>query len=194
MGDGILGHVSKGPVHTKIDALVNQRDAKGQFDQRAAFLDALINKANTSEDYLGILQAQARVTKDQADYLRLRWYGAGKEGFFPQLQPIYPIIRQGLIKALQEAGQTLALDSYWVAVAGDSVFETIVVKSAVQVTRLLMTPISPRTPETSRKTPAPMWVVKRKTGAAEVPGFGPNDELVESVRGDVVTWQRRELR
>ena len=38
-----------------------------------------------------------------------------------------------------------------------------------------------------------MWVVKRKTSANEVPGFGPDDELVESVQGDVVTWQRREL-
>jgi hypothetical protein len=193
MGDGIFGHVSKGPVHIKIDALANQRDAKGQFNQRAAFLSALINQANTPEDYLGILQTQAHVTKDQADYLGLRWYGTGKEGFFPQVQPIYPIIRQGLIKALQEAGQDLALDSYWVAVAGDAVFETIIVKSAVQVTRLVMTPISPQTPQTSRTMPAPMWVVKRKKGD-EVPGSGPHDELVESIHGDVVTWQRRELR
>lgn len=192
MGDGIVGHISKGPVHTRIDALVNQRDAKGQFDQRATFLDALINRANTSEDYLGILQSQAHVTPDEANYLRNRWYGTGKDGFFPQVQPIYPVIRQGLIKALQEAGQHLALDSYWVAVAGDSVFETIVVKSAVQVTRLIMTPISPRTPRT-RSKPAPMWVVKRKASANEVPGFGPDDEQVESVQGDVVTWQRREL-
>jgi hypothetical protein len=192
MGDGIVGHISKGPVHTKIDALVNQRDAKGQFDQRATFLDALINRANTSEDYLGILQSQAHVTPDEANYLRVRWYGTGKEGFFPQVQPIYPVVRQGLIKALQEAGQRLALDSYWVAVAGDSVFETIVVKSAVQVTRLVMTPISPRTPRT-RSNPAPMWVVKRRASANEVPGFGPDDEQVESVQGDVVTWQRREL-
>jgi hypothetical protein len=192
MGDGIVGHISKGPIHDKVDALVNHRNAKGQFDQRGTFLDALINGANTSEDYLRILQTQAHVTPDEANYLRVRWYGPGKDVFFPQVQPIYPVIRQGLVKALQEAGQHLALDSYWVAVAADSVFETIVVKSAVQVTRLIMTPISPRTPRT-RSKPAPMWVVKRKTSATEVPGFGPDDELVESVQGDVVTWQRREL-
>jgi hypothetical protein len=175
-----------------VDALVNHRNAKGQFDQRGTFLDALINGANTSEDYLRILQTQAHVTPDEANYLRVRWYGTGKDVFFPQVQPIYPVIRQGFVKALQEAGQHLALDSYWVAVAADSVFETIVVKSAVQVTRLIVTPISPRTPRT-RSKPAPMWVVKRKTSATEVPGFGPDDELVESVQGDVVTWQRREL-
>lgn len=192
MGDGIVGHISKGPIHAKVDALVNHRNAKGQFDQRGTFLDALINGADTSEDYLRILQAQAHVTPDEANYLRVRWYGTGKDVFFPQVQPIYPVIRQGFVKALQEAGQHLALDSYWVAVAGDSVFETIVVKSAVQVTRLIVTPISPRTPRT-RSKPAPMWVVKRKTSANEVPGFGPDDELVESVQADVVTWQRREL-
>ena len=192
MGDGIVGHISKGPIHAKVDALVNHRDAKGQFDQRATFLDALINRANTPEDYLRILQTQAHVTPDEASYLGLRWYNTGKDGFFPQVQPIYGVIRQGLIKALQEAGQHLALDSYWVAVAGDSVFETIVVKSAVQVTRLIVTPISPRTPRT-RSKPAPMWVVKRKTSASEVRGFGPDDEVVESVQGDVVTWQRLEL-
>ena len=66
------------------------------------------------------------------------------------------------------------------------------VKSAVQVTRLVMTPISPRKPRT-RSKPAPMWVVKRKASTNEVPGFGPDDEQVESVQGDVVTCQRREL-
>jgi hypothetical protein len=191
MGDGIVGHISKGPIHAKVDALVNHRDAKGQFDRRAAFLRALIDEADTSDAYRRILETQAGVTTGESSYLRDTWYGT-TGGFFPQLQPIYPVVRQGLIKALQEAGQHLALDSYWVAVAGDSVFETIVVKSAVQVTRLIVTPISPRTPRT-RNTPAPMWVVKRKTSANEAPGFGPDDERVESVEGDVVTWQRLEL-
>ncbi|HMH49197.1 MAG TPA: hypothetical protein VK548_03120 [Candidatus Acidoferrum sp.] len=192
MGDGIVGHISKGPIHAKVDALVNHRDAKGQFDKRAQFLDALINQAHTPDAYRQILETQAGVMPGESNYLRDTWYNTGTGGFFPQVQPIYQVLRQGLIKALQEAGNDLALDSYWIAVAPDSVIETIVVKSAVQVTRLIMTPISPRTPRT-RHTPAPMWVVKPKTSANEVPGFGPDDEVVESVQTSTVTWQRREL-
>jgi hypothetical protein len=190
MGDGIVGHISKGPVHTKVDALANHRDGQGRFDRRAALLDALIHQADTPDAYLQLLRDQAGVTPRESDYLKDTWYTS--RGFFPQRQPIYPVIRQGLIKALQEAGDHLTLDSYWVAVAGDSVFETIVTKSAVQVTRLVVTPISPRTPRT-RSVPAPMWVVKRRASPDEVPGFGPDDEQVESVQGDVATWQRREL-
>jgi hypothetical protein len=192
MGDGIVGHVSKGPIHAKVDALANHRDRGGQFDRRAAFLDALIHQAQTPDAYRAILESQAGVTPGESNYLRDTWYNTGAGGFFPQVQPIYPILRQGLIKALQEAGGDLALDSYWLAIAADSVIETIVVKSAVQVTRLVVTPISPRTVRT-RNTPAPMWVVKRRTSASETVGFGPDDEVVESVEGDVITWQRREL-
>jgi hypothetical protein len=192
MGDGIVGHVSKGPIHKKVDALVNHRDANGRFDRRAAFLDALINQADTADAYLRILETQAAVTRPESDYLKDKWYNTVTGGFFPKVQPIYPVLRQGLIKALQEAGQDLVLDSYWVAAADDSVIETLIVKSAVQVTRIIMTPVSPRTPRT-RNTPAPMWVVKPRRSPSEVPGFGPDDEVVESVRGDIVTWQRREL-
>lgn len=190
MGDGIVGHISKGPVHSKIDALVNHKD-KSQFDKRATFLEAMINQANSSELYREILRTQAGVSQRESDYLRDTWYDTKTKVWWPEMQPIYPILRQGLIKALQEAGQDLLLDSYWAPVAGNSVIETIIVKSAVQVTRLIVTPISPRllTPRTAL---APMWVVKRKTNDNEVPGFGPDDEVVEAVQGDVVTWRRRE--
>lgn len=190
MGDGIVGHISKGPVHTKIDKLVNHKD-KGGFDKRATFLEAMINKATTSELYLDILRTQAGVSQRESDYLRDTWYDRNTKVWWPEMQPIYPILRQGLIKALQEVGQDLMFDSYWAPVAGHSVIETIIVKSAVQVTRLIVTPISPRllTPRTAL---APMWVVKRKTNENEVVGFGPHDEIVESVQGDIVTWRRRE--
>lgn len=192
MGDGIAGHVSKGPIHTKVDALVNHKDSKGQFDKRAAFLDAIINRANTPDAYRQILETQAEVTREESDYLRDIWYNEGPRRWWPEVQPIYPVLRQGLIKALQEAGQHLVLDSYWMPIAGDSVIETIIVKSAVQVTRIVVTPASPRTPR-RRSTPAPMWAVKPKTSAEQVAGFGPDDEDVESVQADVVTWRRREL-
>jgi hypothetical protein len=97
-----------------------------------------------------------------------------------------------LIKALEEAGTTLPLDSYWTPVAGDAVIETIVLRSPAQVTRLIVTPISPISPR-QRHTLTPMWVVKPWTSSEEVPGFGPHDEVVESVDATVVTWRRRDL-
>lgn len=192
MGDGILGHISKGPVHAKIDALVNEKDSKGRFDKRAAFLDAIINQAHTSDDYRRIIMAQARVTEKESTYLADTWYNTGPTGWWSARQPIYPGLRQGLIKALQEAGQDLMLDSYWAPVAGEAVMETIIVKSAVQVTRLIVTPASPWL-LTPRSRPAPMWVVKPQMNANEVLGFGAHDEDVESIQGNIVTWRRREL-
>ena len=192
MGDGITGHVSKGPIHTKVDALVNRRDGNDAFDKRAAFLDAITNHASTSDAYLQILRTQAGVSPEESDYLAKIWYNTGPGGWWPQVQPIYPVLQQGLIKALEEAGQDRLLDSYWMPVGADTVIETIIVKSAVQVTRIIVTPQSPRTPR-HRNTPAPMWVTRPRASAQEVPGFGPDDEVVVSVRDNVVTWQRREL-
>lgn len=191
MGDGIVGHISKGPVHTKVDALVNHKDG-GRFDRRAAFLDALVNQAHTSDLYLQILRTQADLAEKHSNYLRDTWYNTSTKEWWPSLQPIYPVLRQGLIKAVQEAGQDLLLDSYWAPCAGDNVIETLIVKSAVQVTRIIVTPVSPRW-LTARTTPAPMWVVKQKTSAIEVVGHGPHDEVVEAAHGNVLTWRRREL-
>jgi hypothetical protein len=49
------------------------------------------------------------------------------------LQPIYPVLLQGLIKALQEAGSTLPLDSYWMPVGGPQILAVLTAKSAAQV-------------------------------------------------------------
>ena len=58
MGDVPAGHISKGVIHAKVDALVNSRDLKGSFDKRAAFLAAL-QKTTTSDQYVQILKDQA---------------------------------------------------------------------------------------------------------------------------------------
>lgn len=188
MGDGIVGHISKGPIHTKVDMLVNDKDR----GKRATFLNAIINQANTPDAYRQILEAQAGVTPAESNYLRDTWYNTSTGGFWPELQPIYQVLRQGLVKALQEAGQGLELASYWVPVGGDRVIETIIMRSPVQVTRIIVTPASPSSLR-QRHTLADMWVVKPKTSASEVLGFGPHDEVVESVDGNVVTWRRRDL-
>ena len=64
--------------------------------------------------------------------------------------------------------------------------------SARQVTLDHPDSVQSRANHVALHTDAPMWVVKRKTGS-EQPGDVTNNEVVESVLGDVVTWREREF-
>src|SRR5215467_8205492 len=83
MGDVPAGHMSKGVIHAKVDALVNSRDVKGAFDKRASFLAAL-QKATTSDQYIQILKDQAGVTVKEADYLNEYFYEEGERWRKPE--------------------------------------------------------------------------------------------------------------
>ena len=191
MGDGIKGHITKGPIHAKVDAVLNRQDQPGgPFVRRAAFLAALL-KAPTAAEYLTLIQSEASVTQADATYLRDKWYSP--TGWWPTMQPIYPILQQGLIKTIQEAGDQLLIDSYWLPAASTTGVEVVVARSARQVTRLILTPPGEGSMR-DRQIPAPTWVVRGRTGPQEQPGLVMPDEVVESVTANVITWQRRELR
>jgi hypothetical protein len=191
MGDGVKGHITKGPIHAKVDAVLNRQDQPGgPFVRRAAFLAGLI-KATTAEEYLTLIQAEG-VDPLTADYLRKTWYAPAPMGWWSWLPPIYPILQQGLIKTIQEAGDHLLIDSYWLPAAHATGVEVIVAKSARQVTRLILTPPSEGDMK-PRHTPGNVWVVKARASAQEQKGLLMPDEVVESVAGNVITWQRREL-
>jgi hypothetical protein len=160
--EGMFATIVKGPVHQAIDALVNQNAAT-----RAAFLGALKTlqppDADHTEAYLNILKDHAPqlevvdhpvlIRVKLLDYLHDAWYTPsdkptkqrrlGVAGFWPaEHHPTEPVIRQGLIAALELATEKqLPLDSYWVA-TGDRV-ETLVLCTPLQVLRLLMTPPTP---------------------------------------------------
>jgi hypothetical protein len=180
MGDIVTGHISKGAVHRKIDALVNRWEF--YFYRRAAFLDALKHEAATVEIYLDILQRPSPdwpgVTQAEADYLRRTWFGT----WWPGLQPVYPRVRHGLIKAIEEAGNFRLLDSYWCSAGADTVFEVFVLRSFFQVTRIILTPPPPTdAPVPPMRTNAsPAWVVKPRV-ADEAPGTQTLTEIVETV-------------
>ena len=190
MGDGIKGHITKGPIHTKVDAVLNRQDQPGgPFVKRAAFLAALM-KASTAAEYLALIAAEANVDPKDVIYLGNTWYSPS--GWWTSLQPIYPILQRGLIKTIEEAGAQLLIDSYWLPAAGNSGVEVIVARSARQVTRLILTPPGMGS-VSDRHTAVPTWVVRKRTGPQEQPGLVMPDEVVEAVAGDVITWQRREL-
>ena len=198
MGDGLLGHIAKGPIHKKVDALVN--DPTGGFAKRVQFLHDLnlINptSANASTDYRHLLETQAGITTAETAYLRDTWYNTGPNGWWTQAQPIYPTLHYGLVKALNEAGPNLLLDSYWMPLlpqGGPPVVEVIILGSASQVTRIIVTPRSPA-PMQPRHTPASEWVVVPQADPREVPGYSNGvDQIVRTLQGKIVTWQRLEF-
>src|SRR5262245_24867882 len=192
MGDGIVGQISKGPVHTKVDDYVNHKNAAGQFDNRAGFLTKLI-QAGTFQQYLQLLLNDVGLTQAEVNYLASRWYDpASPKLMFQNLQPIYPVLRQGLIKALQEAGSNLLLDSYWMPVGAPSLLAVTIAKSSVQVTRTILTPPS-HMPAQPRNLNVAMWAVTPQEHPPVAVNHTTSDGIVKAVNGNVVTWQRREL-
>jgi hypothetical protein len=193
MGDGIAGHISKGIVHQLVDACINHKNQSGTFDKRDAFLQGL-NAAYTSQQYRALIEAQANVPAGASQYLGTVWYNETGTGNWQSLQPIYSILRVGLIKAITLAGTNRFLDSYWLPLTGFPFVEVIVTRSPTQVLRLILTPPS-EAPGMKRTEDADMWVVRKRTSPQEVRGFETIDQLVEDVtEGDVpiVTWRRRE--
>jgi hypothetical protein len=177
MGEGVFGHITKGPVHQLVDKIVNS-------GTRMDFL-AKVKAAANPDDYITVLR-NAGLDAESADYLRTRWYNLGPTGQWAYLQPIYPILKAGLVKAIELVeAEGLKLDSYW-SPAGTQV-EVIVVKSAWQVTRIIMTP-PPFEPIKQRTKETDMWIVRRGS-----PGWKKDDktkdEIVESVDGDIITWR-----
>jgi hypothetical protein len=173
---GMSGHISKGPVHRAVDWVVNHQNKDGGFDMRQRFLDDL----GSSRDYLDILNEASRLflraeglppqwADKRADfltsYLAEYWYGA----WWPQHQPVMPLVRLGLIKAINVANMVkpqLPIESQWVAAGPHdspaSPFEVIVSRGDRQVTRLLLTPEAPM-PADLRflEEVADIWIVKR---------------------------------
>jgi hypothetical protein len=110
-------------------------------------------------------------------YLADYWYGA----WWPQHQPVMPLVRVGLIKAIHVANMVkpqLPIESHWIAAghpdSPESPFEVIVSRGDQQVSRLLLTPETPM-PADLRflEELADIWIVKRgPVGAWEVGEVG----------------------
>jgi hypothetical protein len=163
--ESIAATMVKGPVHHAIDELVKDPVTRAKF---LAELKELQPDVDQTEKYLDILKRHAPTlvvfkvngtTINLLDYLHDTWYNPrgnppktelGKQWKLGELQgfwldtyhPTEPIIRQGLIRALELANeQHLPLDSYWMA--NGKQFETLVIHTPHQITRILVTPPTP---------------------------------------------------
>ena len=142
--------IAKGSVLRKVDNAVNAQNAKGVFSRREELLYVLKSiqpeERDRTADYLRFLTAHVPgISQAEREYLEAYYFSCrGEPSLWHPLalsEPIEPIVRLGLIKAIEEAhAHNLPLDSYWEAADTDSVFETIVICSAHQVTRLIRTP------------------------------------------------------
>lgn len=198
MGDGMIGHLSKGIVLSKIDALVNHTGTgQPRFDKRAEFLTAL-KAASDAIAYCQVLRDQAGVTADQANYLNKKWYTS--EGWWPgKPDATFHVVHQGLVNALELATQAnLPLDSYWVPAAPAGVIEVLICKSAQQVTRIIFTPSTTEGPNQERPIGRNMWVIKARTGTEPSQFAAKADEVIEPIGNvpanpNTVTWRMRDM-
>jgi len=171
-----------------VDWVVNHQSRDGEFDMRPRFLEDL----ESNRDYLDILNDALRTflraeglplewADKRADfltqYLAEYWYGA----WWPQHQPVMPLVRLGLIKAINVANlgkPQLPIESQWVTAGPHdgpvSPFEMIVSRGEHQVTRLLLTPETPMVADPKfLEELADVWVIKRgPVGAWEVEEAG----------------------
>jgi len=178
MGDDLFAHMTKGPVHTAIEVCANDRSKRALLLQA---LKALPPAEDCIADFVRILKEIAQVTEYAARYLEDEWFT-----WWRQKQLREPIIRQGIILAIEEANMSfpaLPIAFYWLGVGdrdkyrADSdiyPFETIVARSPWQVTCLLVTPPSPdpTSPQylDRLKSEADIWIIKASTDGREERG------------------------
>jgi hypothetical protein len=213
MGDIVSpGGISKGVIHRVVDDFVNTKDGAGHFVNRAAFLEGL-TKATTSAKYIALLETIPNANRNDIAYLQRKFYST-PNGWRADGEAVYGIMRVGLIEALRQAGTTLLLDSFWLAVAGNTSTETIVIKKDPRVTRIFVTPTmalpSPAKAGAKKKAggaggataerprqrtePAEVWVVAARGSSKEKKGHKVTDARVVAVDGKVVVWQRLEFK
>lgn len=160
-------YISKGMVSRKVDEICN-----GPL--RSALLAVLNNPGKGGADWIQFLVDHG-LNPRRGDYLRNVWFNQSGAGLWQAHQPIEPIVRQGLIEAIELASRdpdtqqerNLPIDSYWMCL-GDQV-EVVVTYSAHQVTRIILTPPIPESPPDPSLLldMEPILIVKR-TQPAEV--------------------------
>lgn len=174
--EGIPANISKGPGHVAIDFELNYQK-NGEYVRRPAIRDAL---ANPDNEYVDLLRSVFHVPEWVIRYVQTHWYNpdiTAPEVWWKDKQPIEPVFRQSLIEAIDVAGD-LPIDSYWITVGHRNVdwryvppgiyrtdeypFEIVLMKSETQLTRLIITPPSPRAVNVEERFTklSDVWVVK----------------------------------
>ncbi len=144
------GIVTRGSILKKSDAAANDPQQR----------EALLNDLNNWDlDYVEILIKYAALTPGEAQFLRDNWFT--DNGWWQNLQPIVVPTRQSLITAREvamEGEERLPIESYWVCVSDR--FDVALMRSASQITRLLLTPPPGAMNLVLHEELAPIWTIK----------------------------------
>ncbi len=176
--EGIPSNFSKGPVHQAVDAQLNYKDENGNYAKRSEILNLLSNEDN---NYIDLLKTVFQVPTGAADYVAEHWFNPNpdaRQTWWKEKQPLEPIIRRGLICAIEMA-EDLPIESCWIPIGNREVhpnnyewgvfrtdeypFEVILVRGDYQLSRIIVTPPSPRPMRLEMYTqPTDVWVVKSR--------------------------------
>jgi hypothetical protein len=200
MGDEVsFAHMTKGPVHTAIEACVNDYNKRASLLQA---LQALPPTENRPHDFVRILKEIAQVTEHAATYLEEEWFTWWPQKQFPEL-----IVRHGIILAIQQANtpSQVPIVFYWMGVGREDLyrqssnaypFETIVARSQWQVTCLLVTPPPPKAPSPQYlarlKSYADIWTVKDITDSPSQKEE-PGERIVKEYKNGLITTRVKAL-
>ncbi len=174
---GIPSNFSKGPVHSAIDAQLNYQE-NGVFVKRDEILRLL---KSPDIRYADMLKTVFQAPTYPAEYVAAHWFNPDVNApgtWWKEKQPIEPVIRESLIQAI-ELAEDLPIDSYWAPIGNREVhpnnfhrgvfrtdeypFEVILSRGKYQLTRVIITPPSPRPRNTDLyTTPVDIWVVKSR--------------------------------
>ncbi len=133
-----LNIVSKGPPIQLLDQFFG-----GPTENYMLHYEEALAKLNSPVPVpLGAL-AEARVGPEAASHFTQDWL----TDWWPEAQPVGPILVQGLIEAITQAqAASLPMNFLWVTAASQDQFEVGISASAVQVTVLFLTPLPPGDP------------------------------------------------
>lgn len=141
---------SKGPILYYLDEMAKRPDARDLLER---FSRALAEKGGS--DYGDLVMTcdhhlftpmKAESVSKISDYLRMYWFDQTSEDiYFPELQPIAPILAIGIAKAielsLRNEAVVVPIDSWWIVDQPD--VKVINLVSPQQITLLFTTPRPP---------------------------------------------------
>lgn len=154
--------IAKGPILKRLE---------GRYRERAKLQERIDALKDMSEDLATLGRKRGVLTETEAKHLRDDWFS--KTGWWPRAQPIEPLVRWGLITALEEAvKRNLPLDAYWVCSNEHNSFQVDITWSDQQLTVLFNSPPVPEAYQDNPLVPDPSLLVQKGTSDATAPHAG----------------------
>ncbi len=150
--------VAQGWVPQAIAETINQTTDYQALQRKVAtpgrsFTEVLVD--------IGVLDPER--DRQMITHLNRHWLGSDRHGWWPHYPNKGEVLKQGLVKLVQVAGETrLPVSIYWICTGFH--FQCVVAQSPAQATLLLLTPPIPNATDQPASTVAePMWVVSNKS-------------------------------